>query len=69
MGSSFLSLRLGFREIVMHDLPECEREIGDDMDGRHHFQDWQLGDRGQRMRAEVQGCGTGPGTLSRSPLR
>lgn len=61
MVSSFPMARLGFREIVVDDLPEREREICDEVYGRDYFQHRQFGDGGKRMRPEVQGCRPGPG--------
>src|SRR3546814_3758840 len=57
---------VGSRQIVVGDAAEAERQIGDQMLGGEHFQDGQIGDGRQGVRAELQGCRAGPGSLERS---
>src|SRR3546814_1348615 len=54
---------VGSRQIVVGDAAEAERQIGDQMLGGEHFQDGQIGDGRQGVRAELQGCRAGPGSL------
>jgi hypothetical protein len=47
----------------MCDLAEWERQIGDEVHRRDHFDDRQLRDGGQCMGQEAQRCRTSPGPL------
>ena len=41
-------------EIVVHDLAQAEREVGNDVRGRDDLAHWQCGNRRQRMRLELE---------------
>src|SRR5262245_15114572 len=55
-------------QVVVHDFAEAERQIRENVDSRDNLEDRQLGDRGQRMRGQRQGCGPGPSALQRNVL-
>src|SRR5215471_11215228 len=55
--------------VVVHDLAEAERQIRENVDCGDNLEYRQLGDRGQRMRGQRQGCGAGPGALERNVLQ
>src|SRR5271156_742489 len=46
--------RYGSSQIIVHDLAETERDIGDDMGSRDDFQHRQFGERGERVRKQGQ---------------
>ena len=54
----------------MDDLAQAERQVGEDVHGRHDLEHRQLGDRRQRVRVQVERAGPGPGALhGRRPRR
>ena len=53
MGSSFLLVRVGLRQVVVGDVAERERQVGDEVHRGDHLQDRQLRNRRERMRPGV----------------
>src|SRR5260370_31955922 len=54
--------------IVVHDVAETEREIGENVGCRLDLQHRQLGDGCQGVRGQRQGCGAGPYSLQNDVL-
>jgi hypothetical protein len=52
-------------QVVVHNLAEVEREVGDEMHGGDDLADRQVGDRRQGVRCEFQRRGSGPVALQR----
>jgi hypothetical protein len=50
-------------EIVVDDPAEAEGQVGDDVDAREDLEDRQLGDRHQRVWAEIERRRSGPGAV------
>src|SRR6185437_14807905 len=55
-------------QIVVGDLAEAERQVGDDVHAGQHLEHRQLGHRRQRMRAQIERGRPGPGALERDIL-
>src|ERR1700760_4682440 len=55
-------------QVVVNDLAETERQVGYDMNSRHHLKDRQVRDRRQCMRQQMERRGAGPGSLYRNIL-
>src|SRR5258708_625696 len=50
-------------QIVVHDLAETKRQIGNDVSAGHDLEHGQFRQRRQRVRHEIQRRRTGPGAL------
>src|SRR6202011_4434011 len=55
-------------EVVMHDLAQSERQVGQYVDRGHHLENWQVSYRCQRMRRQMERRRPGPRALERDIL-
>src|SRR5690242_4785428 len=56
-------MELPSAQIVVHDLAQAERQVGDDVDAGDDLEHRQLGHRGQRMRVQLERGRPGPGAF------
>ena len=55
-------------EVVVHDLPQPERQVGQYVNRGHHLENWQVSYGCQRMRRQMERRRPGPRALYRDIL-